>query len=162
MNTLSVWRFPTVDGAARALRTLETEQTRRRLTIADSAVVEWPPADRRPTAYQAGTVDGATTLSGAFWGLLIGTLFLAPLAGLTGPAWPPDGLARIGLPEGLLDQIRDNVHPGSSALFVLGTDTATERLRKLLPTPPLTSVLGPDQEAALHLAFGSEEWAHHA
>ena len=104
MNTFSVWTFDHPDGAAGALRVIERLQTRRRLAIDDAAVVSWPAGKHRPYSYQAGTIDGTAALSGAFWGLLFGSLFLVPLAdpGPEPTPAPPAGLARAGLPEDLL------------------------------------------------------------
>ncbi len=44
-------------------------------------MVVWPPGTRRPRTYQAGPAPGPAALSGAFWGLLFGQLFLLPLVG---------------------------------------------------------------------------------
>src|ERR1700761_7722821 len=123
VNTLSVWTFGTADGAAGALRVIERLQTRRRLSIEDAAVVTWPAGKYRPYSYQAGTIDGTAALSGAFWGLLFGLLFLLPLADPAGAASRPAGLARAGLPDDLLRQLRGTVTAGTSALFLLAGPT---------------------------------------
>ena len=91
MNTFSVWTFDHPDGAASALRVIERLQTRRRLAIDDAAVVSWPAGKHRPYSYQAGTIDGTAALSGAFWGMLFGGLFLLPLADPGAAAVRPGG-----------------------------------------------------------------------
>jgi uncharacterized membrane protein len=154
-TVLSVLTFPASADAAAALRVLEGDQWRRRVVIGDCAVVAWADGAPRPVAYQVGAADGGATLSGAFWGLLFGSLFLAPLAGLTGPAWPPDGLARIGLPESVLAQVRERTRPGTSALFVIGGETGLDHVRMLGPHC-LTTVLGDEEAAALQRAFGAD------
>lgn len=159
MTTISVWHFPDPHGAADGLRILERQQTRHRLTIDDCAVLEWPAGERRPVAFQAGPVDGAAALSGAFWGLLFGSQFLAPLAGLDGPAWPPDGLGALGLPETLLRELRRRTRPGTSVLFVLSPDDAVDRVRESLADTVagrgLTSALTAEQDRALQCGFGT-------
>jgi uncharacterized membrane protein len=165
MSTLSVWAFADVDGAARGLRVLERLQTRGRLVISDSAVAERSETALRPVTYQTGVVDGDALLSGAFWGLLFSLLYLAPIAGLTGPAWPPDGLARIGLPEEMLSRIREQTTPGTSLLFLLSSESALEQVRSALASPeddalrPLcvSSSMTTAQALALHRAFGAGE-----
>jgi uncharacterized membrane protein len=161
MSTMSVWTFDATGGAASGLRVLERLQIRGRLRISDSAVAEWRPEDRRPVTYQFGAVSGEAMLSGAFWGLLFGVLFLAPLAGLTGPPWPPAGLRRIGLPETLLQQVRDRTAPGTSALFVVSADAELDRIRDALTTTGTApacaaSTLTSDEESALRHAFGTD------
>ncbi len=160
VSTLSLWAFDAPDTAAAALRLIERSQRRGVLIVADSAVVEWHPGSHRPVAYQSGAADGASGLSGAFWGLLFGSLFLAPLVGLTGPIWPPDGLSRIGLPESLLEQIRTMSRPGTSELFVLSPSPQNTSLRLALSSVQsrcLTTDLTSEQHTALHRAFGQED-----
>ena len=156
MSTLSVWTFDGPDGAARVLRVVERLQTRRRLSIEDAAVVSWPAGKHRPYSYQAGTVDGTAALSGAFWGLLFGLLFLVPLADPSGA--PPAGLARTGLPDDLLRQLRATITAGTSALFVLAGKAALDTINEdaggsqgeLLVTP-----LDTEHEQVLRRVFGA-------
>jgi uncharacterized membrane protein len=161
VSTLSVWTFDAADGAASGLQVLERLQTRGRLAIGDSAVVEWPLRSRRPLTYQVGAVSGEAMLTGAFWGLLFAVVFLAPLAGLSGPIWPPTGLRRIGLPEALLRQIRERTTPGTSALFVVTEDAVLHHIKDVLApvgaSPScLACTFAPDQESALLRAFGTD------
>ena len=157
MNALGVWTFDDPDGAASALRVIERLQTRRRLSIADAAVVSWPAAKHRPYSYQAGAIDGTAALSGAFWGWLFASLFLVPLID---PATRPAGLTGAGLPDDLLRQLRSMVTPGSSALFVLASEAAVDMIGddgavsggKLLLTP-----LGAGPEQVLRHVFGADD-----
>jgi uncharacterized membrane protein len=155
VNTLSVWRFDTPDGAEAALRTLERLQNQRRVTVDDASVVAWPTGNDRPRTYQAGTAAGTAALSGAFWGLLFGVVFLLPLAGVTAG---PDGLFRVGLSDEFLRQVRDRITPGTSALFLLTHDAAVDRIRETFAdAEPLISTLDRDQEAALLRAFDADD-----
>ena len=160
-STLSVWSYASTQGAHGGLRVLERLQTRKRLVIDDCAVVEWPVGHPRPATYQAGIVDGEPLLSGAFWGMFFGLLYLAPLAGL--PDGPPDSLAGIGLPDPMLRQVRDLTPPGASALFVVSSTHILDQIHTALspdasrPAPTCVSTqLGPDEEAALRRGFGND------
>ena len=160
MNTFSVWTFDHPGGAASALRVIERLQTRRRLAIDDAAVVSWPAGKHRPYSYQAGTIDGTAALSGAFWGLLFGSLFLVPLATPAGRTSPPAGLARAGLPEDLLGQLRRTITAGTSALFLLAGQTALEVIREgagFSRSDLLVTTLGADQEKILRHVFGADD-----
>lgn len=163
MTTLSIWSYASADGAAAGFGTLESLQVRGALRIDDSALVTWELGHPRPLGYQAGCVDGSTALSGAFWGLLFGTVYLAPLAGLPAVWWRADGLAGIGLPDSLLARTRQQLCPGRSALFVLSGDAEADDLR--LALSPGTgahepdcqiSTLDVDQAAHLAGAFGAD------
>ena len=157
MNTLSIWRFDTSDGAEEALRMLERLQTRRLVTIDDAALLVWRRGAHRPQGYQVGTAAGTTALSGAFWGLLFGLLFLLPLAGATEDSAV---LAGVGLTDEFLADVRDRITPGTSALFLLTDATAVDSLREALADSRidlLVSTLDHEQEAALQRAFDADE-----
>ena len=160
MNTFSVWTFDHPDGAAGALRVIERLQTRRRLAIDDAAVVSWPAGKHRPYSYQAGTIDGTAALSGAFWGMLFGGLFLMPLADPDAAAARPGGLARTGLSDDLLQELRRTITPGTSALFLLAGKTALHTIREGVEfsrSDLLVTTLGADQEKVLRHVFGADD-----
>jgi uncharacterized membrane protein len=152
--------FGTAGGAAGALRVIERLQTRRRLAIEDAAVVTWPAGKYRPYSYQAGTIDGTAALSGAFWGLLFGGLFLLPLADPDGAASRPGGLARTGLSDELLAELRRTITAGTSALFLLAAHPALEIIREgaeLSRGDLLVTILGAEQEKVLRHVFGADD-----
>jgi uncharacterized membrane protein len=158
-SALSVWTFGTADGAAGALRVIERLQTRRRLSVEDAAVVTWPAGKYRPYSYQAGTIDGTAALSGAFWGLLFGSLFLLPLAD-PATATQPTGLAAAGLPDDLLRQLRGTVTAGTSALFLLAGPAAVQTIREgagLSRSDLIVTTLAADQERVLRHVFGADD-----
>lgn len=160
MNTLSVWTFGRIDGAASALRVIERLQTRRRLSIQDAAVVSWPPGRHRPYSYQAGTIDGTAALSGAFWGLLFSELFLMPLADPEGAATRSAGLARTGLPDDRLRQLRRTVTAGTSALFLLAHKTALDTIGEdagFGESELLVNVLKAEHQQVLRHVFGADD-----
>lgn len=161
MTSLSVWTFASEEGAEPARRTLGRMEMQRHVAVDDVSVVSWPAGNLRPLTYQAGSATGAAELCGAFWGLLFGLVFLLPLAGL--PRDPTDetfGLAPVGVPDGLLRQIRQRVVPGTSALFLLTPDSALERIGRAVTgsrAEPLVTTFTDEQETALRRAFATEE-----
>lgn len=160
MTTVSAWIFSHPGGAARALRVVERLQTRRRLAIEDAAVVSWPAGKHRPYSHQAGTIDGTAALSGAFWGLLFGELFLLPLADPDGAASRTVGLDRAGLPDDLLDQLRSTVIAGTSALFLLSGSAALDTIGEAVSisrSELLATTLGAEQEKILRHVFGADD-----
>jgi uncharacterized membrane protein len=157
---VSIWRFDTSDGAEVALRALERLQVRRVVAIDDAAVVVWREGARRPHGYQVGTEAGAAALSGAFWGLLFGLLFLLPLAGGTERAESSAGLARVGLTDEFLAEVRARITAGTSALFLLTDGAAVDRLREAFADTSaelLVGALDREQQAALRRAFAADD-----
>jgi uncharacterized membrane protein len=155
VTTLTTWTFDTPGGAERALRALARLPAGHPLVVPDAAVVSWPDGRRSPRAWQAGGTDA---LAGAFWGLLVGVVFLLPLAG---PAAAATGaFGHVGLPDEFLRGIRDRVVPGTSALFLLTADDEVDRIAGALAETGaglLASALDAAQEAALRRAFDDGE-----
>ena len=119
MNTLTVWCFPTPGAAEESLASLRD----RRVRIDDAVLVSWAPGRRAPATLQLGTLDGPGCLWDGFWGVLMGLIFLAPLAGPSFGAAAgafAGGLADFGIPDDFVMRVREHVTPGTSALFVLG------------------------------------------
>jgi uncharacterized membrane protein len=160
VTALSVLTFDDTDGAGHALRVIERLQTRRRLAIEDAAVVSWPAGQHRPYSYQAGTIDGTAALTGAFWGLLFGSLFLVPLADPFGAADRPAGLARVGLPDGRLRQLRGTITAGMSALFVLADKAALDTIGEetsISRGELLVITLDAGHDQVLRYVFGADD-----
>ena len=159
MATLSIWKFTSPDGAEKALRTLARLQGQRLIVVQDASVVSWPEGRRKPRTWQARDVAGAAALSGAFWGLLFGILFLLPVVGLAVGAaagLTAGALGRIGLSDDLLRRVRDQVVPGTSALFLLTSEEVVDRVEEAFAgthAELLVSNLSHDQETALRAAF---------
>lgn len=159
MATLSIWKFDSPNGAEKALRVLARLQAQRLVTLDDASVVEWSEGRRRPRTWQARDLTGPAALSGAFWGLLFGILFLLPIAGLAiGAAvgFATGALRPVGLSDEFLQTVRDEVTPGTSALFLLTSDAVVDRIRDVFADTHaqlLVTNLGKEQEAALRHAF---------
>ncbi len=158
MSTLSVWRFDTPDGAEKAVTTLDGLAQQQLVTVHDAATVSWPEGAKKPRTRQLNDLAGAGALGGAFWRMLFGLLFLVPLLGaaigaaagaLTGK------LSDVGIDDDLIKRTRDEVTPGTSALFVLTSD-AVDRVRDAFAgqrAELLFTSLSAEQESRLPEAF---------
>jgi len=82
MATLTVWKFPTAEGAAAAEATLASLAKQELITVHDAALVTWPAGAKKPKTRQLNNLVGAGALGGMFWGMLFGLLFFIPLLGL--------------------------------------------------------------------------------
>jgi uncharacterized membrane protein len=156
VTTLSMWSFGTCDAAEPAREALERLQARLAVEIDDVAVVVWPAGTRRPYSYQVGAT-GTAELTGAFWGLLFGLLFLVPLTGSTGGS---EVLDTVGLPEDFLARVRAQIAPGTSALFLLAPGEALGPIRSALSAAnpeALIRALSPAQAKTLLYAFGADD-----
>jgi uncharacterized membrane protein len=87
--------------------------------------------------HQAVNLTAAGAVSGSFWGMLIGVLFLNPLLGLAvgaGAGALSGKLADIGIDDNFMKEFSNDFVPGASALFVLfrqaTADKVLERLKE--------------------------------
>src|SRR3954451_5132645 len=122
MNALTAWIFPTADGAEAALDRLRPLAEGGRISIDDAALLTWAPKRRKPKLRELGSLRGPGALWGGFWGLLLGMIFLVPLAGLAfgaGAGAVAGGLVDVGIDDGFIKRIRAEVEPGTSAAFIL-------------------------------------------
>ena len=122
MATLTVWKFDTAEGAEGAVRTLEELSKAELITIHDAATVTWEAGKKKPKTRQLRNLAGAGALGGAFWGLLFGLIFFVPLLGAAiGAATGAlsGSLADVGIDDSFINRVRDQITPGTSALFVM-------------------------------------------
>jgi len=163
MNTLTVWTFPTAEGADEAVDRLRALAGEGRIGVDDAAVVSWPESRRKPKVRELGSLTGPGALWGGFWGLLLGLIFLVPLAGLAfgaGAGAVAGGLIDVGIDDSFIKRVRAEVTPGTSAAFVLShgaaADAMAEALRDL-DVRLLRSNLSGDEEEQLRAMFADEE-----
>lgn len=79
------------------------------------------------------TASGA--LSGGFWGMLVGLIFLSPLLGFAigGVAGAAAGaLSDVGINDDFMKQLGSALQPGGSALFVLVRHATTDKVLEQL------------------------------
>ena len=159
MATLTVWRFKEPEGADRATTTLAELQSQGVIAVHDAATVSWPLERKRPKTRQLHDLAGAGALSGSFWGLLFGLLFFVPLLGMAigAAAGALSGsLSDVGINDEFIKKTRDEITPGTSALFVMSRDAVLDKVKAAFPGEKpelLFTNLSDDQEKALREAF---------
>ena len=160
MATLTVWKFADASGADDAERTLEGLARRQLITIHDAATVSWPVGAKKPKTRQANSLAGAGALGGSFWGLLFGLIFFVPLLGVAlGAALGAfaGAMSDAGINDQFIKSVREQVTPGSSALFVLTSDAVLDEVKAAFKDHAgelIQTNLTDDQERALREAFG--------
>jgi uncharacterized membrane protein len=159
MATLTVWKFNSPTGADDALATLETLSKQELIKIHDGATVSWPEGKKKPKTQQLHDLTGGGALGGAFWGLLFGLIFFVPLLGMAvGAAMGAlsGSLADVGIDDDFIRQVRQEVTPGTSALFVMTSGAVVDRVIGEFNTTGATLVstnLSTEQENKLREAF---------
>lgn len=104
---------------------------------------------------QAINLPATGAVSGSFWGLLIGVLFLNPLAGVAVGAASgalAGALQDIGVDDNFMRELGETLQPGSSALFVLVRKVTPDKvLEEIAPYggKVLRTSLSKDQENQL-------------
>ena len=163
MATLTVWKFPDASGAEHAEATLERLQKEALITIHDAASVSWPTGAKKPKTRQLRGLTGAGALGGAFWGLLFGLIFFVPLLGLAigaGVGALAGSMSDVGIDDDFIKSVRDQVTPGTSALFVLSSDAVIDKVKGAFEGQQaelLHTNLDTDQEAKLREVFAESE-----
>ena len=103
---------------------------------------------------------GGGALGGMFWGLLFGLIFLVPLLGAAiGAAMGAlsGSLADVGIDDTFIKRARDEITPGTSALFVLSSNAVQDRVREAFAGHDIELLftnLSREQEEKLRAAFG--------
>lgn len=166
MATFTVWKFDSADGAQSALETVERLQKEELIQLHDGAIVTWPADKKRPKTRQLSSLVGPGALGGAFWGLLFGLLFFIPIIGLAiGAAAGALGgsLANVGIDDGFIDEVKQKVTPGTSALFLMTSGAVQDKVAEALE-PELRghaelihTNLSDEQEQRLREAFADED-----
>jgi uncharacterized membrane protein len=159
MTTLTVWKFDSPEGADAAEETLVELAKQQLITIEDAATVSWREGKKGPKTRQT-SLAGPAALGGAFWGFLFGLLFFVPLLGMAMGAaagGAVGSLAKVGIDDDFVKSVRTEVTPGTSALFLLSSDTVLDAVHEAFtqykPTL-IRSNLSGREERLLREAFG--------
>lgn len=140
MATMTVWKFPSPDGADAAEETLEQLTKQNLITVHDAAIVSYPTDAKKPKTRQLNNLTGAGALGGAFWGMLFGLIFLVPLLGAAigaGIGALTGSLTDVGIDDQFIKAVRDQIKPGTSALFVLSSDAVVDRVKEAFEGQPM-------------------------
>jgi len=162
MTEMIVLAFSTEGGAKEALGLLSHLQKQELIKLSDAATIV-RKADGKVKVKQAVDLVGAGALGGAFWGMLIGLIFLVPWLGLAIGAISGAIAGRfsdIGIDDKFIKEVGTTVEPGHSALFLLvermTEDRVLPELQKFHPTVLRTNLSAEDEEK-LKAAFGASE-----
>jgi uncharacterized membrane protein len=160
MATLTVWRFDSPRGADEAALTLQDLARQDLVVVHDAATVTWEQGKKKPRTRQLASTTGAGALGCTFWGLLFGMIFFMPLLGAAiGAATGAlaGSLNDVGIDDSFINKVRDQVTPGTSALFVLSSDAVVDKVHTAFaehrPAELLFTSLSTEQEAALRDVF---------
>lgn len=161
--TLTVWKFGTPTGAEKASDTLQQLGKQNLITVHDAAIVSWEIGKKKPKTRQLNSMSGAGALGGSFWGLLFGLIFFVPLLGAALGAASgaiAGSLTDAGIDDSFINKVRDQITPGTSALFVMSSDAVVDKVRDAFPGHALDELiftnLDDEQEAALRQVFAEE------
>jgi uncharacterized membrane protein len=161
--TLTVWNFDTAEGADQDVTTLEGLARENIVTLHDAATVSWPEGKKKPKTHQLTSTARAGAMGGAFWGMLFGLIFFVPLLGAAlGAATGAlsGSLADVGIDDGFINKVRDQVTPGTSALFVMSSDAVMDKVRDAFaghqPSDLIFTNLSEEQETALREVFAQD------
>lgn len=162
MGQLVVLGFDGMSAADEVLAKMRSLKAQHLVDLEDSVVVV-RDSDGKVQIKQAVnlTALGATSggLSGAFWGTLVGLLFLNPLAGMAIGAASGAGagalsgrLMDFGVNDDFVSKLSETIPNNSSALFVLVRDVTMDKVVEAIQQwnpRVLNTSLSNDQEAAL-------------
>ena len=161
MATMTVWKFPSPDGAEIAELTLKRLQEQELIKIHDAALVTFPEGAKKPKTRQLSGLTAAGALGGAFWGMLFGLIFFVPLLGMAigaGMGALAGSLTDVGIDDKFINRARDEIKPGTSALFVLSSDAVVDKVKEAFDGQPMILTetnLSHDEEDKLREVFAA-------
>ena len=88
----------------------------------EDAVIAVKKTDGKVKLQQMYNLTATGALSGGFWGLLVGTIFLSPIFGLAigaGAGAVTGALTDVGVDDKFMKELVDSFKPGTSLLFTL-------------------------------------------
>jgi len=162
MATVTVLKFPTVEGADDALSRVQDLQKQHLIKLHDAAIVSWPAGKKSPRTRQLVDLVSAGALSGMFWGMLFGLIFFTPLFGMAvGAAFGALGGAfrDYGIDDDFIKRVRSQVTEGTSALFLMTSEAVMDRVADAMKSAKFEIIatnLSKEQEQKLREAFGQE------
>lgn len=132
MSTLIAIVYPSEAKAEEVRQTLIELQKEYLIKLSD-AVIATKSENGKIKLNQLLNTTAAGAVSGSFWGLLIGVLFLNPLLGMAVGATSGalgGALTDVGVNDAFMKDLSSSLTPGSAALFVLIEDMTAEKVLK--------------------------------
>lgn len=160
MSDLVVITFDTNAAAFEMRAELVKLQTEYLLQMEDVVVVTRAP-DNTVKLNQSCNLTGLGAVSGGFWGMFIGMLFLNPLLGVAvgaGAGALSGSLTDIGINDKFMRDLGAKLIPGSAAVFILARKISAAKVAQRLATLNsrghiLQTSLSAEDEARLAAAF---------
>ncbi len=119
------------------MRTELAKMQKEYLIEMEDAVVVTKDDAGKTKLHQAVNLTAAGAVGGSFWGMLIGLVFLNPLAGMAigaGAGALSGSLSDIGIDNKMMKELGEGFQPNTSALFVLiKKSTGDKVLARLQP-----------------------------
>ncbi|WP_328467663.1 DUF1269 domain-containing protein [Actinoplanes sp. NBC_00393] len=131
MTTFTVWKFDDPTRAEQMSNILKDAAADGLVHIVDHAVVTWPKGAEKPETHHEHERTWHGTGWGAFWGVVIGGLFLVPVVGGVvgaGIGALAKATAGTGIDKEQLEKIRLQITEGTSALFLVTERGNLDRL----------------------------------
>jgi uncharacterized membrane protein len=132
MSDLIVIVYPTESKAEEVRQTLLGLQKEYVIKLGD-AVIATKTDSGKIKLNQLINTTSAGAVSGGFWGLLIGVLFLNPLIGVAlGSASGALGgaLTDVGINDAFMKDLSSSIEPGNGALFLLVQEMTSDKVLK--------------------------------
>jgi len=169
MAELVAIAFEKPDEADRVLTELARLQKEYLIDLEDAVVAVRQPDGKvqlKQSLNLIGVGAASGGLSGAFWGSLVGLLFLNPLAGFAvgglvgaGSGALSGSLVDYGIDDNFIRSLAETLQPDTSALFVLVRKAQPEKVLAELSGfrgKVLRSSLSPEQEGRLQAAISEK------
>lgn len=165
MSTLVVVAYPN-EFQAEEVRLKLLKMQQEYLVDLEDAVIAVRKQNGKIKLLQLHNLTGAGAVSGGFWGLLIGLLFMNPLLGAAvgaGAGAVSGALADVGINDEFMKDLGKNLKPGGSMLFILFRSiTMDKALQELAGTGGtiIQTSLSHEDELRLRHAMDSENDGH--
>ncbi len=160
MSNLFALTFDTETGAEEMRNDLLQMQKEHLIGLEDAAVAV-RNKNGKVKVKQIQSLAGMGALGGAFWGFLIGLLFLVPGFGLVVGAAAGAILGHykdVGVDDRFIKEVGDKLQPGTSALFLLVRESVPDKVMDGLKkyaghVTVIKTSLSSEQEAELKKQF---------
>lgn len=130
MSDLIAIVYPTEAQAEDVRQRLFAMQKEYLLELSDAVIAVKTP-DGHVKLNQLFNTTAAGAVSGAFWGLLVGVLFMMPVVGAAlGAAWGSlaGALSDYGINDRFMKDLSESLQPGNAVLFVLIRKMTTDKV----------------------------------